>query len=245
MDIHSIRRRNLQRYIDDNRDGDQTRFARELWPEKNPSNQSSRISQLLSGTFRQGKNFGEKVARQIEERAEMPVGYLDREFPTPSGGLAISSEGFIPLLGDETLGIRSTHSTDELVAVMNTCGFAPEKYVAPQGYVGVRLYAPPLRETPEGAFAVICAGNEADPVLETGQALVLSDRVEPAMGDLCVVEVEGKWRLAVFGGASKTGGLSFRDRLDKEKKKFVELDARVYTVLGIFNESRLIEKEVS
>lgn len=66
MEIQDIRRARLAQLIDERYEGSQSKFI-----ERTGENQSE-VSALL-----RHKSFGEKKARKIEVKAELPVGWLD------------------------------------------------------------------------------------------------------------------------------------------------------------------------
>lgn len=70
--MNEVRRQNLRRLIDDKFSGRDADFARYCGIEP------ARISQVLSKTYRDGKNFGEKAARNIEQAAGLPALFLDQ-----------------------------------------------------------------------------------------------------------------------------------------------------------------------
>lgn len=67
VDIQEVRRKQLRKWIDGHHDEVVSRFAVAV------RKQQSQIADMLDGR----KSFGERVARDLEERADMPVGYLD------------------------------------------------------------------------------------------------------------------------------------------------------------------------
>ena len=76
--MNEVRRENLRRLIDEKFNGRDADFARYCGMEP------ARISQVLSKTYRDGKNFGEKAARNIEQAAGLPLLFLDQSEQTPS-----------------------------------------------------------------------------------------------------------------------------------------------------------------
>lgn len=72
MDMNSIRRRNLRAVIEARTAGNVARFARETGID------DVRLSQVLSEKYRDGKNFGEKSARAIENAAGLDALSLDK-----------------------------------------------------------------------------------------------------------------------------------------------------------------------
>jgi phage repressor protein C with HTH and peptisase S24 domain len=71
MDMHAVRRKNLRELITSQGDGSVASFAR------TSGFTEARLSQLLSVSFRHGQNFGEKMARKIEQQCGLPPLSLD------------------------------------------------------------------------------------------------------------------------------------------------------------------------
>ena len=74
MNIQTYRRQRLLDYIARHFNGNRANFARKTGLSE------QRVAQLLSDTWRDGNNFGEKMARKVEALAEMEVAYLDQGF---------------------------------------------------------------------------------------------------------------------------------------------------------------------
>jgi phage repressor protein C with HTH and peptisase S24 domain len=72
MDMHAVRRRNLRAEIERRYGGSVAEFGRRTGIVE------SRLSQLLSETYREGKNFGEKAARTVEAAAGLAPLSLDQ-----------------------------------------------------------------------------------------------------------------------------------------------------------------------
>ena len=94
MDMNSVRCKNLRAIIGGWKDGKPAQFSRDTGIDE------SRLSQVLSETYRNGNNFGEKAARAIEKRAGLPPFALDKiEFDSESdsarlSGVAEQKQGF-------------------------------------------------------------------------------------------------------------------------------------------------------
>lgn len=67
MKIYEVRRKKLLEVIDDKYGSSQTKFAAKV------DKQPDYISRCLSGK----KNIGEELAREFEEKTELPEGFLD------------------------------------------------------------------------------------------------------------------------------------------------------------------------
>lgn len=75
MDMHAIRRRNLRNLIESEFGTDKGNVA--AFGARHEIDEA-RLSQLLSDTYRDGKNFGEKAARTLEEKLSLSPMQLDR-----------------------------------------------------------------------------------------------------------------------------------------------------------------------
>lgn len=71
MDMNKVRRANLRLVIDTKFNGSVADFSRHSGVE------TARLSQVLSETYRDGKNFGEKAARLIEQKGGLAAFSLD------------------------------------------------------------------------------------------------------------------------------------------------------------------------
>lgn len=107
MDMHAIRRKNLRDLISSEEGGSVAAFARKS------GFTEGRLSQLLSRTFRQGQNFGEKMARKIEQQCNLPTLYLD-EIPedlssieAEAGGRTLNGSFKSPMGADDRRRILS------------------------------------------------------------------------------------------------------------------------------------------
>lgn len=93
MNIYAIRRKNLQRLINDYAHGNAAEFSRLVNRER------SQIGQYLSSTYNDGRSIGERVARQIEKSLKINIGYLDNNLADNANVVpATISERHIPLL---------------------------------------------------------------------------------------------------------------------------------------------------
>lgn len=92
-DIFQVRRRNLVAYIDEKHEGNRAEFCRAIG--KNPN----LINLALTKNKEYRKNIGEKLARDIEQLAGMPSGWLDQSEKSPSEPTIM-----VPVAtGDETI----------------------------------------------------------------------------------------------------------------------------------------------
>lgn len=80
MDTTEIRRRNLQRVIDERYSGKKSAFA-DAYEMPRPN-----VTQLIRGP----RAFGNEIARKIEEREGMRHGWMDEEVPLTDAALSLS-----------------------------------------------------------------------------------------------------------------------------------------------------------
>lgn len=95
MDIYSIRRRNLQRLIEDRAHGNAADFARSIGRTR------AQLAQYLSSTYNGGRSIGERVARAIEKEVGLEAHSLDQQ-----GYGFRAKHGFDPNVQDAMMGER-------------------------------------------------------------------------------------------------------------------------------------------
>jgi len=76
MGIYETRRNNLRLLIDQKANGNMAEFGRKVGRER------AQIKQYLSPDYNEGRSIGERVARDIEEKAEVARGTLDDDDAT-------------------------------------------------------------------------------------------------------------------------------------------------------------------
>ncbi|MBV8667041.1 MAG: S24 family peptidase [Burkholderiaceae bacterium] len=103
MDMHTVRRHNLRALIEKTTHGSVAAFGR-LY-----DFDESRLSQLLSDTYRSGNNFGEKAARTLEQKIGLPMLALDA---IDARALRHASS-----IGSGTSGGIGTHAAQQSVAI--------------------------------------------------------------------------------------------------------------------------------
>lgn len=107
MNIHAHRRQRLLNYIASNFGSNRSEFSRLIGLEK------QRLQQVLSDTWRDGNNFGEKMARKIEASSGMAVGALDRALEAPYDGL-VAGEPVSTVAAVQVAPVRPTLSSRHL-----------------------------------------------------------------------------------------------------------------------------------
>jgi len=111
--VFEIRRRNLIAYIEDKHHGNRAEFCRRIG--KNPN----LINLALTRNDEYRKNIGEKLARNIERLAGMPVGWLDMQVTQPA-----ESSTSLPISTGEVFisGKLWLTATDPLVKKLRSLG---------------------------------------------------------------------------------------------------------------------------
>lgn len=130
MNVFEVRRLNLIAHIDEKFDGNRAAFCRATG--KNPN----LINLVLTDNADYRRNIGEKLARSIEEKAGMPVGWLDsprgvgerKTASIPITFLPWSIPDTPPLKGDS----RLTIPTDDPLLKFRVSGTANLLIVAQQ-----------------------------------------------------------------------------------------------------------------
>lgn len=153
IDIPNTRRENLRK-IRDKRFSSNAELARAI------ERSSSQVNDMLNGT----KSFGSKVARYIEERLQLPNGYLDEphdleEFSTTFGKK-------IPILSFVQAGhwTESGHNCyDEWIDVPSS--------------------------TPDEAYALRIKGRSMEPVFHEGEIVIVDPTVSALAGDYVIARL--------------------------------------------------------
>ena len=153
IDIPNTRRENLRK-IRDKRFSSNAELARAI------ERSSSQVNDMLNGT----KSFGSKVARYIEERLQLPNGYLDEphdleEFSTTFGKK-------IPILSfvQAGHGTESGHNCyDEWIDVPSS--------------------------TPDEAYALRIKGRSMEPVFHEGEIVIVDPTVSALAGDYVIARL--------------------------------------------------------
>lgn len=192
MDMHAVRRHNLRTLIAQTGDGSVASFAREF------GFTEARLSQLLSRTFRAGKNFGEKMARKIEHECDLPILILDRIPDDPSQveretGYQPSDFGSKVIHLGPNLSVRDIEIF-ELRAGLGEQGFeaVPEMYRSEYAKIGIRRqWIHENNIDPAKLIATKVRGDGMSPSLFDGDFVGIDlDQVEPIDGAVFVLIYE-------------------------------------------------------
>lgn len=194
MDMNAVRRRNLRAVIDEKFDRSVAEFGRKAGiPE-------ARLSQVLSETYRGGKNFGEKAARTIEAAAGLPPLSLDRVDQGGAANDAIKQQPNVP--GGYTRVVAFEHNDASYIQIRRVklrlsagiTGFATEPDEEDGNPISFRkewFMAHGYR--PEHLIAIRVMGNSMEPTMSDGDVVVINtaDR-EPKDGKTFAINYEGE-----------------------------------------------------
>lgn len=177
MNMDSIRRRNLRVIISKWKDGKAAQFARDHnIPE-------GRLSQVLSETYRNGNNFGEKAARNIEKQAGLAPMTLDKidvselqERARLSGIPALPQRfdrNAMPAsIGQRAIPVISAIQAGALKEIV-------DPYEAGDGFT--TIYADDTYS--KGAFALEISGNSMVPEFLPGDLVIIEPDWVPRPGE--------------------------------------------------------------
>ncbi|WP_242404576.1 S24 family peptidase [Janthinobacterium agaricidamnosum] len=167
--MHSIRRHNLRKLIEDEENGNPAAFGRKyLFTE-------SRLSQLLSETYRDGKNFGEKMARKIEQQCKLPLFFLDRIGPPGSPAGATGFEHLQVVVRDEGDPEFIKINKVRLRLSAGVTGFQTEPVSEHGGTLTVsREWVRQNGYAPERLIAIQVKGESMEPALYAGDMVVVN-----------------------------------------------------------------------
>lgn len=89
MQIQDTRRTRLRQLIEDRFDGNVSRFAERV----------GKSQSQIQDTLDRRKSFGERLARDLEERAGVPIGWLDQDSGAkpPPPAVDVDEAGFVPV----------------------------------------------------------------------------------------------------------------------------------------------------
>lgn len=194
MDMNAIRRRNLRAEIERRCGGSVAAFGREIGMVE------SRLSQVLSETYRGGKNFGEKAARSIEAAAGMAPLSLDAIEPTTAGNISESQQGNVP--GGYTRIVAFEHNDTSQILIRKVklrlsagiTGFAVEPEESDSNPISFRkewFMANGYR--PEMLIAIDVKGDSMEPTMSEGDTVVINTADKaPKDGKIYAVNYEGE-----------------------------------------------------
>jgi len=207
MDMHAVRRKNLKDLIASQGDGSVASFAR------SSGFTEARLSQLLSRSFRNGQNFGEKMARKIEQQCALSPLALDK-IPDDLEELAAVRSLRPLMIGEPPIyrGPRHGIATRDIdifrIEVRpDGTGFdlAPEVHGRTYEQVGVRLpWAYENNFDLKKLFAIKILGESMSPNLIDGDVVVVDPvQITPVDGGVFVLLYEKE---AMFRRLSRDAG---------------------------------------
>lgn len=183
MDMNAIRRRNLRAVINEKYDGSPARFSRDTGIEE------GRLSQVLSEKYRGGNNFGEKAARNIEEKAGLPKLSLDTIAPSAAeagygrlNSVAQKHQEFDLNTVPAAIGRRAIPVISPIQAGALT--ETSEPYEPGDGYA--TLYTDDAYS--KWAFALEIEGDSMLPEFRAGDFVIIEPEWEPRPGEYVVAK---------------------------------------------------------
>ena len=191
MNVYEIRRARLAQLIEKRFDGSQADFAR-----------ASGISptyvtrMLKDDASPSKKRIGEDLARQVEDRLNLPTHWLDNVPERQTPELHASESAAAPYPGRAAPADPLARSADgapvTAVARVGQDGFFEQQ---PFDRAAVDGWVPPLND--RTAYALRVRGDGLAPAIENGQYLVVLPGAEPQPGERIVVSFKDG-RKAVF-----------------------------------------------
>ena len=164
MDINEIRRINLQTVIDEHFNGVSRQLALAL--ELNPSH----ISRLYTENENHRRNMGPKLARRIEEAANLPDGWMDQSHTD-------SADYKVPILEPHEIKQWVDCSVAE-GATMMSVGFAPECYS-------------------DKTFAIKMLDSGMEPRICVGDIVIINPQQPPRLGSLIACDFNNDGHLTI------------------------------------------------
>lgn len=191
MDMNAVRRRNLRGEIDRRCGGSVAAFSREIGIVE------ARLSQVLSETYRGGKNFGEKAARTIEAAAGMlpmsldalePSDVSERQQPDIPGGYT----HVVAFEHNDASQIQIRKVKLRLSAGIN--GFAIEQEELDGNPISFRKeWFLSHGYLPEKLIAIGVKGDSMEPTMSQGDTVVINTAERaPKDGKIFAVNYEGE-----------------------------------------------------
>jgi phage repressor protein C with HTH and peptisase S24 domain len=191
MDMNAVRRRNLRAEIERRWGGSVAAFSREIGIVE------ARLSQVLSETYRGGKNFGEKAARNIEAAAGMAPLSLDAiEGPG-------DSESQLPVVpGGYTRVVAFEHNDASQIQIRKVKlrlsaginGFAIEQEELDGNPISFRKeWFLNNDYHPDKLIAIGVKGDSMEPTMSQGDTVVINTAEKsPKDGKIFAVNYEGE-----------------------------------------------------
>lgn len=125
---------------------------------------TNQTSDLLSGKA----PFGEKVARSIEERAGLPINWLDNLDMEQNTAVGPALRGTVPLISDVQAGMYKE--------------FVDNFQPGDGGKEAIQTAVPIKRHT----FALRVVGDSMEPKFQEGMILIVEPEMEPNPGDFVI-----------------------------------------------------------
>jgi phage repressor protein C with HTH and peptisase S24 domain len=191
MDMNAVRRRNLRAEIDRRCAGSVAAFGREVGVAE------VRLSQVLSETYRGGKNFGEKAARTIEAAAGLAPLSLDK---TDESDSSENQQGDVP--GGYTRVVAFEHNDTSQIQIRKVklrlsagiTGFSIEPDESDGNPISFRKeWFFNHGYQPDRLIAIGVKGDSMEPTMSQGDTVVINTAERtPKDGKIFAVNYEGE-----------------------------------------------------
>lgn len=236
MDMNAVRRRNLRAVIERRYEGSPARFSRETGIDE------ARLSQVLSEKYRDGKNFGEKAARNMEEKAGLPKLYLDTiepsAMPNGYGRFDSVSEQKLTFDANTTPAVIGRRAIPVISAIQaGALKEATEPYEAGDGYATLFTND----EYSKWAFALEIEGDSMLPEFRPGDLVIIEPEWEPRPGEYVAAKNgrdEATFKKYRQRGVDANGNVVFELVPLNEDYPTLRSDVTPLTIIGVMAEHR-------
>ncbi|WP_195759015.1 S24 family peptidase [Pseudomonas syringae] len=176
MDIREIRRYNLRQLVKTRYGGVTARLAEKI------GRQASYVARVLSDNSEHARNIGEKLAREIEEACDLPVGFLDEleddEYVLPTR---------IPNTAPRA-GMWSEVAKIPWINLGSTMGLSVDPAESSRAFSSVTLRTSWLRQLPSitdptNIRLITGAGDSMHPSISHGDLLLVDIGITPTLSD--------------------------------------------------------------
>lgn len=236
MDMNAVRRRNLQAVINDLAGGSKAQFSRDTGIDE------ARLSQVLSETYRKGKNFGEKAARTIESAAKLPPMSLDKIDSPPTSAhdklpdtVSDREQGFDKNVAPVGVGKRAIPVISAIQA--GALKEITDPYEMGDGYA--TLYTDD--DYSKWAFGLEIEGDSMLPEFRPGDMVIIEPEWEPRPGEYVAAknnENKATFKKYRSRGTDKDGNVVFELVPLNDDYPTLRSDETPLVIIGVMAEHR-------
>jgi SOS-response transcriptional repressor LexA len=236
MDMNPVRRKNLRAVIAQWKDGTPAQFGRDTGIDE------SRLSQVLSEKYRNGKNFGEKAARAIEQAAGLPPLFLDQIDSSDAAkgrvklhAVSDRKREFDQNIAPASIGKRAIPVISAIQA--GALKEITEPYELGDGFA--TLYTDDTYS--KWAFGLEIEGDSMLPDFRPGDLVIIEPEWEPRPGEYVVAKNgkdEATFKKYRQRGVDETGRVIFELVPLNEDYPTMRSDVTPLTIIGVMAEHR-------